>query len=214
MFDAIASIDWSAEAPIFAAALIFGYLLGSIPFGLLFARMAGVGDVRKIGSGTIGATNVLRTGKRWAAAATLACDAAKGAAAFIAARYFQGNDAGLFAGLGAFLGHLFPMWLGFKGGKGIATAFGVMLAIDWRIGLLGFATWLGVAVISRVSSLSSLTAAALMPIYLMFFGKPLEAMFAVVLMLLIFVMHRENIARLLSGTEPRIGAKPAHAPSG
>ena len=214
MFDAINSIDWSAEAPIFAAALVFGYLLGSIPFGLLFARLAGAGDVRKIGSGTIGATNVLRTGKRWAAAATLACDAAKGAVALIIARYFQGTNAALFAGLGAFLGHLFPMWLGFKGGKGIATAFGVTLAIDWRIGLLGFATWLAVAVISRISSLSSLTATALVPLYMIAFGKPLEAMFAVVLMLLIFVMHRENIQRLLRGTEPKIGAKAAHAPSG
>ena len=143
MFDAIASIDWSAEAPIFAAALIFGYLLGSIPFGLLFARLAGAGDVRKIGSGNIGATNVLRTGKRWAAAATLALRRGKGAAAFIAARYFQGNDAALFAGLGAFLGHLFPMWLGFKGGKGVATAFGVMLALDWRIGLLALCDMVG-----------------------------------------------------------------------
>src|SRR5580700_810620 len=128
MLDAINSIDWSAEAPIFAAALIFGYLLGSIPFGLLFSHLSGAGDIRKIGSGNIGATNVLRTGKRWAAAATLLCDGGKGALAILIAQYFQGSEAAMFAGLGAFLGHLFPLWLGFRGGKGMATFLGVTLA--------------------------------------------------------------------------------------
>src|SRR5580692_5618291 len=136
MFDAINSIDWSAEAPIFAAALIFGYLLGSIPFGLLFARLAGAGDVRKIGSGNIGATNVLRTGKRWAAAATLLCDGGKGAIAVLIARHWLPPGAEIFAALAAVLGHLFPVWLGFKGGKGVATFLGISLALHWPVGLL------------------------------------------------------------------------------
>ena len=214
MFDAINSIDWSAEAPIFAAALIFGYLLGSIPFGLLFTRLAGAGDVRKIGSGNIGATNVLRTGKRWAAAATLLCDGAKGAVAVLVTQYAQGNDAALFAGLGAFLGHLFPLWLNFRGGKGVATFFGVTLALDWRVGLCALATWLVVAAALRISSLSALIAAALVPLTMALFGHGLYAVFEIILAILVFVMHRENIQRLLSGTEPKIGAKAAHAPSG
>src|ERR1700722_70800 len=206
MLDAINSIDWSAETPIFAAALIFGYLLGSIPFGLLFARLAGAGDVRKIGSGNIGATNVLRTGKRWAAAATLLCDGAKGAVAVLVTQYAQGSDAALFAGLGAFLGHLFPLWLGFRGGKGMATFLGVTLALDWRVGLAAMATWLVVAIISRMSSLSTLVAAALAPLYMALLHHPNYAMLELVLVLLIFAMHRENIQRILSGSEPRIGA--------
>lgn len=207
MFDSFNAIDWAAEGPIFAAAVIFGYLLGSIPFGLLFSRLAGAGDIRKIGSGNIGATNVLRTGKRWAAAATLLCDGGKGAIAVIVARYFQGSDAALFAGLGAFLGHLFPLWLGFHGGKGVATFLGVTLALDWRVGLLALATWLTVAIFSRISSLSALVAAALVPLYMALFGEPLYAMFMVILTLLIVAMHRENIRRILNGEEPRIGAK-------
>ena len=214
MLDAINSIDWSAEAPIFAAALIFGYLLGSIPFGLLFTRLAGAGDVRKIGSGNIGATNVLRTGKRWAAAATLLCDGGKGAVAVLVTQYAQGSDAALFAALGALLGHLFPLWLNFRGGKGVATFLGVTLALDWRVGLCALATWLAVAVFMRISSLSALVAAALVPIYMVLFGHGLYAVLEVILAVLVFVMHRENIQRLLSGTEPRIGAKAAHAPSG
>ena len=212
MLDAINSIDWSAETPIFAAALIFGYLLGSIPFGLLFARLAGAGDVRKIGSGNIGATNVLRTGKRWAAAATLLCDGAKGAVAVLVTQYAQGSDAALFAGLGAFLGHLFPLWLNFRGGKGVATFLGVTLALDWRVGLCALATWLAVAVALRISSLSALVAAALVPVYMVLFGHGLYAVLEAILAILIFFMHRENLHRLLGGTEPKIGA--AHAPSG
>jgi acyl phosphate:glycerol-3-phosphate acyltransferase len=207
MFDTLNAIDWSAEWPIFAAAITFGYLLGSIPFGLLFSRLAGAGDIRKIGSGNIGATNVLRTGKRWAAAATLLCDGGKGALAIVVARYFQGNDAALFAGLGAFLGHLFPLWLNFRGGKGVATFLGITLALDWRVGLLALATWLIVAFFSRMSSLSALVAAALVPLYLALFNEPLYAMFGLILALLIYAMHRENIRRILSGQEPRIGAK-------
>jgi len=210
--DTLGGIDWSAEAPIFAAALLFGYLLGSIPFGLLITRLAGGGDIRKIGSGNIGATNVLRTGKRWAAAATLVCDGGKGAVAVLVVQYMQGNNAALFAGLGAFVGHLFPVWLNFKGGKGVATFLGVTLALDWRVGLCALATWLAVALYFRISSLSALVAAALTPIYMLLFGEPLYAVLQFILAILVFVMHRENIHRLMSGTEPRIGA--AHAPSG
>src|SRR5580658_3375707 len=152
------------------AALALGYLLGSIPFGLLFTYLSGAGDVRKIGSGNIGATNVLRTGKRWAAAATLLCDGGKGAIAVLVTQYAQGSDAALFAGLGAFLGHLFPLWLNFRGGKGVATFLGVTLALDWRVGLCALATWLAVAVSLRISSLSALVAAALVPVYMLLFG--------------------------------------------
>ena len=212
MFDTLNAIDWSAEWPIFTSAIVFGYLLGSIPFGLLFSRLAGAGDIRKIGSGNIGATNVLRTGRRWAAGATLLCDGGKGAIAVLVARYFQGNDAALFAGLGAFLGHLFPLWLGFRGGKGVATFLGVTLALDWRVGLLALATWLAVAFFSRISSLSALVAAALVPLYMALFGEPLYGMFELILALLIFAMHRENIHRILSGQEPRIGAKAGTQP--
>lgn len=207
MLDSLTTIDWVGEAPIFAAAVVFGYLLGSIPFGLLFSWAAGAGDVRKIGSGNIGATNVLRTGKRWAAAATLLCDAGKGALAVLVVQYFQGSDAALFAALGAFLGHLFPLWLGFKGGKGVATFLGVTLALDWRVGLLALATWLAVAFFSRLSSLSALVAAALVPLYMALLGRPTYGLLELVLALLIFAMHRENIGRIMSGREPRIGAR-------
>lgn len=207
MFDFLRAVDWQGEAPLFFAAATLGYLLGSIPFGLIFARLAGAGDVRKIGSGNIGATNVLRTGKRWAAAATLLCDAGKGAAAVLFVRNFQGNEVALFAGLGAFLGHLFPLWLGFRGGKGVATFLGVALALDWRIGLLALATWIAVALFSRLSSLSALVAAALTPLYMALAGRPLEAMLEFLLALLIFATHRENIRRIAGGREPRIGTK-------
>jgi acyl phosphate:glycerol-3-phosphate acyltransferase len=202
MFD----IDWS-QWPHFVAAILFGYLLGSIPFGILFAWLAGAGDVRKIGSGNIGATNVLRTGKRWAALATLLCDAGKGTAAVLIARGFQGSEVAVFAGLGAFLGHLFPVWLGFKGGKGVATFLGVTLALAWPVGLLAMATWAAAAAIWRISSLSALIAAALAPLFMMLLKEPpLYAMLALILMLLIFAMHRENIRRILGGREPKIGA--------
>ncbi len=214
MFALLNSIDWSAETPIFAATIVFGYLLGSIPFGLLFSWLAGKGDIRKIGSGNIGATNVLRTGNRWAAAATLLCDAGKGSLAVVTVQYFQGSDAALTAALGAFLGHLFPIWLDFRGGKGVATFLGVTLALDWRIGLLAVATWLAVAALSRISSLSALAAAALAPLYMALFGQPFYAMLELILALLIFAMHRENIRRILNGQEPRIGAKTGGAHSG
>jgi glycerol-3-phosphate acyltransferase PlsY len=194
--------------PSAALSLAIGYLLGSIPFGLIFTWLAGAGDVRDIGSGNIGATNVLRTGKRGAAAATLVFDAGKGAAAVLIAGMLYGPMAALFAGLGAFLGHLFPVWLGFKGGKGVAVFLGVTLAIAWPVGLMVAATWLFAAVIWRISSLSALIAAALAPVYMLVVFHWYEpAVLLAVLAALIVVMHRENIARLLAGTEPRIGAK-------
>jgi glycerol-3-phosphate acyltransferase PlsY len=205
MFDALNTIDWHDRAPIFVAALVLGYVLGSIPFGLLFAWTSGAGDVRKIGSGNIGATNVLRTGNRWAAAATLICDGGKGAVAVLFATSPHGMVAGVFAGLGAFLGHVFPVWLRFRGGKGVATFLGIMLALAWPVGLLAIATWLAVAAISRMSSLSALVVAALTPIYMMLYGASLQAMLSLVLAVFIFALHRENIRRILTGQEPRIG---------
>lgn len=187
--------------------LLIGYLLGSIPFGLIFAWIAGAGDVRKIGSGSIGATNVLRTGKWWAAGATLLFDAAKGVAAVLLARAWFGEDAALAAALGAVLGHLFPVWLKFKGGKGIATAAGVLIALYWPVALLGAATWLVVAVASRISSLSSLITTVLAPVYMLLLGQKEMAMLVLVIAVLIVLKHHENIARLMAGTEPRIGAK-------
>jgi glycerol-3-phosphate acyltransferase PlsY len=188
-------------------ALAGGYLLGSIPFGLLFTALAGQGDIRKIGSGNIGATNVLRTGNRWAAAATLICDGGKGAVAVLLARHYLGDMAALFAGLGAFLGHIFPVWLRFRGGKGVATFLGITLALYWPVGLSIAATWLAVALIWRISSLSALIAAALSSIYMILFGLSGDAFLTAVLTVLIFIMHRENIARLFRGEEPRIGTK-------
>src|ERR1700679_2511127 len=156
--------------PFVLEALAIGYLLGSIPFGLVFAFASGAGDVRKIGSGNIGATNVLRTGKKWAAAATLLCDGAKGAAAVLIAQRFLGSGAESFAALAAVLGHLFPVWLGFKGGKGVATFLGISLALFWPVGLLVAATWLAAVMIWRISSLSALAAIALSPVYFFLFG--------------------------------------------
>ncbi|HWA90763.1 MAG TPA: glycerol-3-phosphate 1-O-acyltransferase PlsY [Rhizomicrobium sp.] len=195
--------DWQS----LGLSLSIGYLLGSIPFGLIFAWLAGAGDVRKIGSGSIGATNVLRTGNRWAAAGTLVFDAAKGVAAVLLARAWLGEYAALAAALGAVLGHLFPVWLKFKGGKGIATAAGVLLALYWPVAALGAATWLVVAVVSRISSLSSLVTTVLAPVYMLVLGQKEMAVLVLVIAVLIVLKHHENIARLMAGTEPRIGAK-------
>jgi glycerol-3-phosphate acyltransferase PlsY len=188
-------------------ALALGYLLGSIPFGLFFAWISGGGDVRKIGSGGIGATNVLRTGKKWAAAATLLCDAAKGAAAILVVRHFWNEDAGIAASLGVILGHLFPVWLGFKGGKGVATAFGVLLTLYWPVGLVAAATWLAVAIFTRISSLSALVTAISAPAYMYLFQQPHYMAVSTIIALLVILMHHANIRRLLNGTEPRIGSK-------
>ena len=187
-------------------ALAFGYLLGSIPFGLLITRAAGLGDVRKIGSGNIGATNVLRTGNKKLAALTLLLDALKGAVAvLIAARW--GLEPGIAAGLGAFLGHLFPAWLGFKGGKGVATYLGVLIAFAWQ-GALAFAVaWLAVAFLSRYSSLAALVAAVVSPVALYLLGLPAYAAAVAAMSALVFIKHRANISRLLAGTESKIGAK-------
>jgi glycerol-3-phosphate acyltransferase PlsY len=188
-------------------ALLFGYLLGAIPFGLFFTWASGAGDVRKVGSGNIGATNVLRTGKKWAAAATLLCDGLKGAVAVIAARILLPAGAEVLAGLGAVLGHLFPVWLKFKGGKGVATFLGVSIALYWPVGLLVAATWLGAALVWRISSLSALIAIALSPAYFLLLGHEAYAALALLLSALITTMHRDNLRRLLRGEEPRIGAK-------
>jgi glycerol-3-phosphate acyltransferase PlsY len=187
-------------------ALALGYLLGSIPFGLILTRLAGTGDIRAIGSGNIGATNVLRTGRKDLAAATLIGDALKGAAAVLIAGHFGGDDAAaLAAGLGAFLGHLFPVWLHFQGGKGVATFIGVLSAFAWPIALGFGAIWLAVAAVSRYSSLAALVASAATPAMLWWFGHPREAALFAVLALLLWLMHRANIARLMAGTEGKIG---------
>jgi glycerol-3-phosphate acyltransferase PlsY len=211
MFDALNTIDWQGRAPIFLAALVLGYLVGSIPFGLLFSWASGAGDLRKIGSGNIGATNVLRAGKRWAALATLVCDGGKGLLAVLFVGTLHGDVAAVFAGLGAFLGHVFPIWLRFRGGKGVATFLGVTLALAWPVGLLALATWLAVATAWRISSLSALVTAALVPIYMMLFGEPLYAIFELLLAFFIFALHRDNIRRIASRREPHIGASaPTH----
>jgi glycerol-3-phosphate acyltransferase PlsY len=195
-------------------AAIVGYLLGSIPFGLLITRAAGLGDVRKIGSGNIGATNVLRTGRRELAALTLVLDALKGAVAVLIARYLWPGDAMFIAAIAVFLGHCFPVWLRFKGGKGVATMIGVLLGLAWPVGLAFCAVWLIIALAQRMSSLSALTAAVTAPIFayvawLMGWapdGIKLAATAAVLAALLIY-NHRTNIGRLLSGTEPKIGSE-------
>jgi glycerol-3-phosphate acyltransferase PlsY len=187
-------------------ALVFGYLLGSIPFGLLLTRAAGLGDVRNIGSGNIGATNVLRTGNKGLAAATLLLDMLKGTAAVLIAGTY-GIEPAIAAGLGAFIGHLFPVWLGFKGGKGVATYIGVLAGLMWQAALLFCAVWIVVALVFRYSSLSALTACVVVPIALYFMGRTDLAILFAVLSVIVFIKHRANIARLLAGTEGKIGAK-------
>ncbi|PIE16516.1 MAG: glycerol-3-phosphate acyltransferase [Rhodobacterales bacterium] len=190
-----------------ALAALAGYVLGSIPFGLVMARLMGLGDLRQIGSGNIGATNVLRTGNKTAAAATLLFDAAKGGVAVLLAGYFIGLDAAQIAGAAAFLGHLFPVWLGFAGGKGVATFLGILLALNWMIGLLACLSWLVMTLIFRISSLSALTAAALTPVWAVVLGQDQILALVIVLGLLIYLRHSANIKRLLNGTEPKIGGK-------
>lgn len=195
-----------------ALAFLFGYLLGSIPFGLILTRMTGGPDLRAIGSGNIGATNVLRTGNKKLAAATLVGDMLKGTVAVLAAAHYAGPDAALAAGLGAFLGHLFPLWLGFKGGKGVATYIGLLIGLAWPAALIFCAIWLIVAYLSRYSSLAALVASALSPAALWFMGRPPEAALFLLLSLLLWFMHRANIRRLLNGGEEKIGVKATPAP--
>ena len=202
-----------ALATTLLAALIFGYLLGSIPFGLLLTRAAGLGDVRKIGSGNIGATNVLRTGNKGLAAATLLLDALKGTAAVLIAGIY-GTELGLVAGLGAFFGHLFPVWLGFRGGKGVATYLGVLIGVAWLPLLSAWlpaavfaATWIVAALVMRYSSLSALLAAIAAPVAAWYAGLGDIAFGLAFMSLILFIKHRANIGRLLSGSESRIGAK-------
>jgi glycerol-3-phosphate acyltransferase PlsY len=186
-------------------AFAIGYLLGSIPFGLILARAAGLGDLREIGSGNIGATNVLRTGSKGLAALTLILDMLKGTAAVLIGARF-GQDAALLGGLGAFLGHLFPIWLGFRGGKGVATYLGVLFGLFWPAALFFCTVWLAVAVITRYSSLSALTASAAVPLFLVFMGEPRIAALSLLVTLLLYWRHADNIGRLLRGEEERIGA--------
>ncbi len=187
-------------------ALAFGYLLGSIPFGLLITRAAGLGDVRKIGSGNIGATNVLRTGNKGLAALTLVADALKGTAAALIAGQF-GAELGMAAGFGAFLGHIFPVWLGFKGGKGVATYLGVLFGLAWQAGLVFVVAWIAVAAISRFSSLAALVGAVAVPVFLLWFGLYDLAILFAVMSIIVFIKHRANIGRLMSSTESRIGGR-------
>jgi acyl phosphate:glycerol-3-phosphate acyltransferase len=188
-------------------AIVIGYLLGSIPFGLLLTRFAGTQDLRSIGSGSIGATNVLRTGNKGLAAATLIGDMLKGTVAVLIAGYFGGPDAAMLAALAAFLGHLFPVWLNFKGGKGVATYIGVLLGLFWPAAVVFCVLWLATAATSRYSSLSAMVASFITPIFLWWFGHPALASLFAVLTLLLFYAHRENIKRLQAGTEGRIGEK-------
>jgi glycerol-3-phosphate acyltransferase PlsY len=188
-------------------AFVLGYVLGSIPFGLLLTRLAGTQDLRTIGSGNIGATNVLRTGRKSLAAATLIGDMLKGTVAVIIAGYFGGPNAAMLAALGAFLGHLFPVWLNFRGGKGVATYLGVLLGLFWPGAIVFAVLWLATAFTTRYSSLSALVAAFVTPIFLWWFGHAALASLFAVLTLLLFYTHRENIKRLQAGTEGRIGAK-------
>ena len=201
---------WTTALPHYVAALAFGYLLGSIPFGLILTRLAGTSDIREIGSGNIGATNVLRTGHRGLAALTLLLDILKGTAAVLIAQRY-GRDLAIVAGFGAFIGHLFPIWLRFRGGKGVATYIGILLGFAWQAMLAFGAIWLVVAAVTRYSSLSALIASAATPAILWALGYRAEAQLFVLLTMLIFITHRANIARLLSGTESKIG-KPAVTP--
>lgn len=187
--------------------ITFGYLLGSIPFGLLIAKAAGQGDIRGIGSGNIGATNVLRTGRKDLAFLTLLTDAGKAGVAALIINHFYGLPYGLIAGTLALIGHCFPVWLGFKGGKGVATFFGCLLATAWPVGLIAGAIWLAIAFLTKMSSMGALWAAASAPIAAMVLGRLDIAMMSVVLALVIFIRHRENIGRIIKGTEPKIGAK-------
>ena len=196
-----------SSLPVLLIAFGLGYVLGSIPFGLLLTHLAGLGDVRQIGSGNIGATNVLRTGRKGLAAATLLLDAAKGAAAVLIANHWFGQTAATIAGFGALLGHIYPVWLKFKGGKGVATFLGVLIGLAWELAALFAIVWLAVAAITRISSLSAIIATVAVPIGAWILGYDQVAVVSALMAVVVLIKHRGNIRRLLAGEEPRIGAK-------
>jgi len=198
-------IAWSHSLPYDAAAFVFGYLLGSIPFGLVLTRLAGTQDLRSIGSGNIGATNVLRTGRKGLAAATLILDALKGTVAVLVAGHVGGTNLAVLAALGAFLGHLFPAWLKFSGGKGVATFIGLLIGLVWQGALVFCLVWLAVAVITRYSSLAALVASLLTIAFLWFDNYPQQAVLFALLAVLMWAKHHTNIRRLVAGTEGKIG---------
>jgi glycerol-3-phosphate acyltransferase PlsY len=197
----------TTDPMLLAVTALLAYLLGSIPFGVVITRAMGLGDLRQIGSGNIGATNVLRTGNKGAALATLILDAAKGGVAVLIARWLLGEDAAQLAGLFAFLGHLFPVWLRFKGGKGVATFLGILIALAWPIGLAACATWLVAAFLSRTSSVAALTAAGSSSLWLLLLNEGRMLFLVVILTILVYIRHAENLKRIKAGTEPKIGQK-------
>jgi glycerol-3-phosphate acyltransferase PlsY len=197
----------TTDPALLALTALAAYLLGAVPFGIVIARLFGLGDLRKIGSGNIGATNVLRTGNKTAAALTLVLDAGKAGIAVLIARAAMAEDAAQLAGFAAFLGHCFPVYLGFRGGKGVATFLGTLLALWWPLGLAACAVWLAIAKLFKISSLSALVAAVMAPGLAWGFGHPDLVILSLLLGILVFFRHKENIIRLLNGTEPKIGAK-------
>lgn len=199
----------SLSAADMIVSLLAGYLCGTIPFGLLFSRWAGLGDIRTIGSGNIGATNVLRTGNRKVAALTLLCDALKGTLPALVLGWLYGPQGAVLGGLAAFFGHLFPLWLGFKGGKGVATSIGVLFGLYWPLGVIFIAVWGVVAALSRISSLSALTASVVSPLAAWFLGRSDLVLPAAIMGCAVLLTHRANIRRLLNGDEPRIGKSKA-----
>lgn len=197
----------TTDPTLLALTALFAYLLGSIPFGVVITRAMGLGDLRQIGSGNIGATNVLRTGNKGAALATLVLDAAKGGIAVLIARALLGEDSAQLAGLFAFLGHLFPVWLGFRGGKGVATFLGILIALSWPIGLAACATWLVMALVTRTSSVAALASAGTSALWLLFLNEGRMLLLVVILTILVYIRHSENLKRIKEGTEPKIGQK-------
>jgi len=199
-------ISWSDALPWYIAALFGGYLFGSIPFGLIFTKMAGLGDIRDIGSGNIGATNALRTGNKTVALGTLIFDALKGGIALYLAGELAGPDCAMLAAIGAMLGHCYPVWLKFQGGKGVSTFLGILWFSAWPVAIAACLTWLAVAALSRISSLSALVAALLAPLYYYLYGDWQWMQASIILVLIIYIRHKDNIGRLLKGEEPKIGS--------
>jgi acyl phosphate:glycerol-3-phosphate acyltransferase len=197
----------TTDPTLLAVTAILAYLLGSIPFGIVITRAMGLGDLRQIGSGNIGATNVLRTGNKGAALATLVLDAAKGGIAVLIARWMLAEDAAQLAGLSAFLGHLFPVWLRFRGGKGVATFLGILIALSWPVGLAACGTWLATALVSRTSSVAALASAGTTSLWLFVLDEGRMLFLIMILTILVYIRHAENLKRIKAGTEPRIGQK-------